>query len=300
MTKIRVHELAKELGVDNKDLMEALKKKDVDVKSHMSSLEDHVVAELKKEFGKPQNKEQSEEKKEETPKKKTFMQVFRPQNAKNSGRGASNRPAGTRTGAGRVTTRPAAGTNTASAEKPKKNVTVNAEQSNRSQTTGENRMQNGNTGNTVRSQENRNQENRNQENRSQENRSQGNRPQGNGTVRRNNDRNGDGQGRRNSNGNRYQNDNQGRRDGNRYQNDGQGRRNQDGERGSRQPRGERGDRGNSQYGGNRPQGRQGGHRDDRDAIPAPMVEQQKTQRNKGKDKEKDYKKKELREGEFEK
>ena len=304
MTKIRVHELAKELGVDNKDLMEALKKKDVDVKSHMSSLEDHVVAELKKEFGKPQNKEQSEEKKEETPKKKTIMQVFRPQNAKNSGRGASNRPAGTRTGAGRVTTRPAAGTNTASAEKPKKNVTVNAEQSNRSQTTGENRMQNGNTGNTVRSQENRNQENRNQENRSQENRSQenrsqGNRPQGNGTVRRNNDRNGDGQGRRNSNGNRYQNDNQGRREGNRYQNDGQGRRNQDGERGSRQSRGERGDRGNSQYGGNRPQGRQGGHRDDRDAIPAPMVEQQKTQRNKGKDKEKDYKKKELREGEFE-
>ena len=27
MTKMRVHELAKELGVDNKDLMEALKKK---------------------------------------------------------------------------------------------------------------------------------------------------------------------------------------------------------------------------------------------------------------------------------
>ena len=52
MTKMRVHELAKELGVDNKDLMEALKKKDVEVKSHMSSLEDNVVADLKKEFGK--------------------------------------------------------------------------------------------------------------------------------------------------------------------------------------------------------------------------------------------------------
>ena len=49
MTKMRVHELAKELGVDNKDLMEALKKKDVEVKSHMSSLEDNVVADLKKE-----------------------------------------------------------------------------------------------------------------------------------------------------------------------------------------------------------------------------------------------------------
>ena len=33
--------------------------------------------------------------------------------------------------------------------------------------------------------------------------------------------------------------------------------------------------------------------------PAPMVEQQKSQRNKGKDKEKDYKKKELRDAEFE-
>ena len=33
MTKMRVHELAKELGVDNKDLMEALKKKDVEVKA---------------------------------------------------------------------------------------------------------------------------------------------------------------------------------------------------------------------------------------------------------------------------
>ena len=37
MTKMRVHELAKELGVENKTLMEALEKKQVEVKSHMSS-----------------------------------------------------------------------------------------------------------------------------------------------------------------------------------------------------------------------------------------------------------------------
>ena len=98
MTKMRVHELAKELGVDNKDLMEALKKKDVEVKSHMSSLEDNVVADLKKEFGKSAGAEKAGEKKEEAPKKKTIMQVFRPQNAKNSGRGSSNRPAGARPG----------------------------------------------------------------------------------------------------------------------------------------------------------------------------------------------------------
>ena len=90
MTKMRVHELAKELGVDNKDLMEALKKKDVEVKSHMSSLEDNVVADLKKEFGKSAGAEKAGEKKEEAPKKKTIMQVFRPQNAKTSGRGSSS------------------------------------------------------------------------------------------------------------------------------------------------------------------------------------------------------------------
>ena len=38
MTKIRVHELAKELGMENKVLMDVLKKKEVDVKSHMSTL----------------------------------------------------------------------------------------------------------------------------------------------------------------------------------------------------------------------------------------------------------------------
>lgn len=52
-------------------------------------------------------------------------------------------------------------------------------------------------------------------------------------------------------------------------------------------------------GGQRPSGRPGTRRDDRDSIPTPMVEQQKSQRNKGKDKEKDYKKKELRDSEFE-
>ena len=77
MTKMRVHELAKELGVDNKDLMEALKKKDVEVKSHMSSLEDNVVADLKKEFGKSAGAEKAGEKKEEAPKKKQSRRAKR-------------------------------------------------------------------------------------------------------------------------------------------------------------------------------------------------------------------------------
>ena len=43
MTKLRVHELAKELGMENKELMDVLAKKHVEVKSHMSSLSDEVV-----------------------------------------------------------------------------------------------------------------------------------------------------------------------------------------------------------------------------------------------------------------
>ena len=48
MTKMRVHELAKELGMDNKELMEMLEKKNVEVKTHMSSLEDNVVNDIRK------------------------------------------------------------------------------------------------------------------------------------------------------------------------------------------------------------------------------------------------------------
>ena len=43
MTKMRVHELAKELGIENKELIEILQKKSVEVKNHMSSLEDSVA-----------------------------------------------------------------------------------------------------------------------------------------------------------------------------------------------------------------------------------------------------------------
>ena len=101
MTKMRVHELAKELGVENKELLETLRKKDIDVKSHMSSLEEDVISMLRtaypsgkttekssdqpveKPTEKPVNKENTEtEKKPEGPKKKNIVQVFRPQNLK--------------------------------------------------------------------------------------------------------------------------------------------------------------------------------------------------------------------------
>ncbi len=52
MTKMRVHELAKELGLESKELVDILvNKKKVDIKGHMSSIEDEVAAAIHKEFG---------------------------------------------------------------------------------------------------------------------------------------------------------------------------------------------------------------------------------------------------------
>ena len=89
MTKLRVHELAKELGMENKDLMEILEKKNVEAKTSMSSIPDEVVAELRSgHAGKGTS--------EDAPKKKNIVQVFRPQNSKSGNR----RPGGSRPGNG--------------------------------------------------------------------------------------------------------------------------------------------------------------------------------------------------------
>ncbi len=87
MTKMRVHELAKELGMENKELIDVLAKKHVDVKSHMSSLEDNVVDEIRKNAKADKTDEQSA-------KKKNIVQVFRPQNSKSGVRmqGKNQRP----------------------------------------------------------------------------------------------------------------------------------------------------------------------------------------------------------------
>lgn len=72
---MRVHELAKELGMENKELIDVLAKNHVDVKSHMSSLEDNVVEEIRKNA-------KMEKADEQGSKKKNIVQVFRPQNSK--------------------------------------------------------------------------------------------------------------------------------------------------------------------------------------------------------------------------
>jgi translation initiation factor IF-2 len=104
MTKMRVHELAKELGMENKEIMDMLAKKNVEIKSHMSSLEDDVVADIRKK-GKSNSAGQEAKVAESgnsgddaAPKKKNIVQVFRPQNSKSGSRmqTGQQRPQGNR------------------------------------------------------------------------------------------------------------------------------------------------------------------------------------------------------------
>ena len=127
MTKMRVHELAKELGIENKELIEILQKKNVEVKNHMSSLEDSVADEIRREHSgskaakpamkteetaaKPEEgKAESAETKDAAPKKKNLAFVIRPQNSKNSSRIQGSRPAQRPARPGQQGARPAQGT----------------------------------------------------------------------------------------------------------------------------------------------------------------------------------------------
>lgn len=99
MSKIRVHELAKELGKQNKDILNFLAGKGIEVKSHMSSIENEQIDLVKKEFGKAEKVEKTEKaEKAETasapaPKKKNITQVFHPQNSRTGmGRPGQKRP----------------------------------------------------------------------------------------------------------------------------------------------------------------------------------------------------------------
>ena len=104
MTKMRVHELAKELGIENKELMEMLQKKNVDVKNHMSAVEDSVADEIRSEMSSKHEVKKSEaaaadkpaeaegSKENAAPKKKNLAFVIRPQNSRNSSRIQGSRP----------------------------------------------------------------------------------------------------------------------------------------------------------------------------------------------------------------
>ena len=107
MSKLRVHELARELGRQNREVIEFLKSKGVDVRSHMSMVDEPVVSEVKNRFRKDNNNRgkehiakletpkteekvvtaKSEGDKTETPKKKkNIIRVFHAQNASDGGK----------------------------------------------------------------------------------------------------------------------------------------------------------------------------------------------------------------------
>ena len=86
MSKVRVHELAKEIDKTSKEIMDYLKAGGADIKSHMSFLTEGQVEDVKKKFA-------SGSRQAEAPKKKTIVQVFRPQNTQGGQRRQGGRNA---------------------------------------------------------------------------------------------------------------------------------------------------------------------------------------------------------------
>ena len=107
MSKLRVHELARELGRQNREVIEFLKSKGVDVRSHMSMVDEPAVSEVRNRLRKDNNNRgkehiakldtpkteekvvtaKSEGDKTETPKKKkNIIRVFHAQNASDGGK----------------------------------------------------------------------------------------------------------------------------------------------------------------------------------------------------------------------
>ncbi len=84
MAKIKVYELAKELGVQSREVLEFLGRKNIEVKNHMSALEEADANVVRNGLAKGEAKAAKSE--QETPKKKNIVHVFRPQNTQNGAR----------------------------------------------------------------------------------------------------------------------------------------------------------------------------------------------------------------------
>ena len=92
MAKQKIHELAKELNKPSKDIVDYLVKNGVEVKSHMSSIEDAQIDMVKKAFGSKQEAQKAEApkteepkaeaQKEEAPKKKKIVALYNAQNSR--------------------------------------------------------------------------------------------------------------------------------------------------------------------------------------------------------------------------
>ena len=319
MAKARVYELAKELGVGNKEILEQLKKKNVEVKNHMSTVEDNVAEEIRRENAgrneEPAKAEPAAEKAGEkdsgVPKKKNLAFVVRPQNSRNSsrlqgnkrpganqGRGAAqgnarggeNRPVRAAGAEGRpVRTERAAQAGTRQEKTDRAERTVRTERAAQTERTVRTERP-AQTERKVRTERPAQTAGRTSGEGRPVRQERNDRPQRPGSDRENRPvrdsrdarggrPNGDGRGQRQERGPRDNRDGRGGRE----QGFG-GRDNRDGRNGQ----------------GTRPDRRNDNRRNERtDRDAAPIVEQQKSQRNKAKDKERDNKKKEYRDEAFE-
>ena len=319
MAKARVYELAKELGVGNKEILEQLKKKNVEVKNHMSTVEDNVAEEIRRENAgrneEPAKAEPAAEKAGEkdstVPKKKNLAFVVRPQNSRNSsrlqgnkrpganqGRGAAqgnarggeNRPVRAACAEGRpVRTERAAQAGTRQEKTDRAERTVRTEKPAQTERTVRTERP-AQTERMVRTERPAQTAGRTSGEGRPVRQERNERPQRPGSDRENRPvrdsrdgrggrLNGDGRGPRQERGPRDNRDGRGGRE----QGSG-GRDNRDGRNGQ----------------GSRPDRRNDNRRNERtDRDAAPIVEQQKSQRNKAKDKERDNKKKEYRDEAFE-
>mgnify|MGYP000872698123 CR=1 FL=1 len=269
MSKLRVHELARELGRQNREVIEFLKSKGVDVRSHMSMVDEPAVSEVKNRFRKDNNNRgkehiakletpKTEEKvvtaklegdKTETPKKKkNIIRVFHAQNASDGGKTRKKpvKAEGERTGSPRNAEGRNSDSSRTDGDRPRRNNNDRPGTGNRrpdgqnrqGRPQGEGRSQGGRFG------QGRNQGEGNRQGRPQgEGRSQGDNRQG-GRFGQGRSQ-GDGQGRP---GGRFQGD--GNRQGGRF---GQGRPQGDGNRQGGRPQGN----GQGRPDGNRSEGRDG-------------------------------------------
>ena len=82
MSNMRVHELAKQLNKDSKEIISILKEKGVEVKSHMSSITDESVELVKKAFA-PKEEKKEEKVEEKKVEKKPEKNIQKPAQQKN-------------------------------------------------------------------------------------------------------------------------------------------------------------------------------------------------------------------------
>ena len=301
MSKIKIYELAKELDKPSKELVEFLNKKDVEAKTHMSTIDEAEADMVRKAFAPKADAEKAEEEKSDAPTTKKIVQVFRPQNTQSGGR-----QGGKRQGQGRDDRRD---NRSQTGRDDKRDNRSNGGNKNGKFQNGRKEVRDERPSQPIRPRPDRirqqvqqmheaeaaaaaqkkrlEQEKKEQERK--ENRSQGNRD--------NRDERRDNRGRDDRRDDRRDNRNQGGRDDRRDNRDNRNQGGRDDRRDNHGRDDRRDDRRDNRNQGGRDDRRDNRGRDDRrdnrknsPAIPEPIVEGQKPQRNKGKGKD-DFKKK---------